>query len=66
MPLVRYLTYRPNLENDMVGLERYIKYIKIISERPEKIPKDDELGELTVEVSIKFEYYSVNIGQKLK
>jgi len=63
---VRYLTYRSNLENDMVGLERYIEYTKIISEMPEKIPKDDELGELPVEVSIKFEYYSVNIGQKLK
>jgi len=50
----------------MVGLERYIEYTKIISEMPEKIPKDDELGELPVEVSIKFEYYSVNIGQKLK
>ena len=57
--LVRYLTCRSNLENDMVGLERCIAYTKIISERPEKLPKDDELGEWPVEGSIRFENYSV-------
>ena len=57
--LVRYLTCRSNLENDMVGLERCIAYTKIISERPEKMPKDNELGEWPVEGGIKFEDYSV-------
>ena len=57
--LVRYLTCRSNLENDMVGLERCIAYTKIVSERPEKMPKDNELGEWPVEGGIKFEDYSV-------
>ena len=57
--LVRYLTCRSNLENDMVGLERCIAYTKIISERPEKLDKDDELGEWPSEGGIKFEDYSV-------
>ena len=57
--LVRYLTCRSNLENDMVGLERCIAYTKIISERPEKMDKDNELGEWPIEGGIKFENYSV-------
>ena len=57
--LVRYLTCRSNLENDMVGLERCIAYTKIISERPEKLPIDDTLGEWPSEGGIKFENYSV-------
>ena len=57
--LVRYLTCRSNLENDMVGLERCIAYTKIISERPEKMGKDDQLGEWPPEGGIKFENYSV-------
>ena len=57
--LVRYLTCRSNLENDMVGLERCIAYTKIISERPEKLPIDDQLGEWPTEGGIKFENYSV-------
>ena len=57
--LVRYLTCRSNLENDMVGLERCIAYTKIISERPEKVKKDDELGEWPPEGGIRFENYSV-------
>ena len=57
--LVRYLTCRSNLENDMVGLERCIAYTKIISERPEKMPKDESLAEWPIEGSIKFENYSV-------
>ena len=57
--LVRYLTCRSNLENDMVGLERCIAYTKIISEKPEKMDIDDELGEWPVEGGIKFEDYSV-------
>ena len=57
--LVRYLTCRSNLENDMVGLERCIAYTKIISERPEKMPKDDSLAEWPIEGSIRFENYSV-------
>ena len=57
--LVRYLTCRSNLENDMVGLERAIAYTKIIQERPDKMPKDDELGLWPSEGSIRFENYSV-------
>ena len=57
--LVRYLTCRSNLENDMVGLERCIAYTKIISEKPEKMPIDDELGIWPKEGKIKFENYSV-------
>ena len=57
--LVRYLTCRSNLENDMVGLERCIAYTKIISERPEKMKKDTELGEWPAEGGIRFENYSV-------
>ena len=57
--LVRYLTCRSNLENDMVGLERCIAYTKIISERPEKMDIDDQLGEWPIEGGIKFENYSV-------
>ena len=57
--LVRYLTCRSNLENDMVGLERCLAYTKIISERPEKLKIDDTLGEWPPEGGIKFENYSV-------
>ena len=57
--LVRYLTCRSNLENDMVGLERAIAYTKIIQERPDKMPKDDEIGIWPSEGNIKFENYSV-------
>ena len=57
--LVRYLTCRSNLENDMVGLERAIAYTKIIQERPDKMPKDEELGLWPSEGSIRFENYSV-------
>ena len=57
--LVRYLTCRSNLENDMVGLERCIAYTKIKSEKPEKMPIDDELGIWPKEGKIKFENYSV-------
>ena len=57
--LVRYLTCRSNLENDMVGLERAIAYTKIIQERPDKMPKDNEMGIWPSEGSIKFEDYYV-------
>ena len=40
---VWYLTFRSNLEND-IGLERAIAYTKIIQEKPDKMPKDDEIG----------------------
>ena len=64
--LVRYLTCRSFLENDMVRLERAITYTKIISERPEKTDKDDELGKCPVEGGVKIENYLYNIDQKLK
>ena len=57
--LVRYLTCRSNLENDMVGLERAIAYTKIIQERPDKMKNDDEIGLWPSEGSIRFENYSV-------
>ena len=57
--LVRYLTCRSNLENDMVGLERAIAYTKIIQERPDRMPKDEEIGIWPSEGSIRFENYSV-------
>ena len=57
--LVRYLTCRSNLENDMVGLERAIAYTKIIQERPDKMQKDDEIGIWPSEGSIRFDNYSV-------
>lgn len=41
--LVRYLTCRSNLENDMVGLERCLAYTRIISERPENLEIDKTL-----------------------
>ena len=57
--LVRYLTCRSNLENDMVGLERAIAYTKIIQEKPEQMAIDEEIGIWPSEGSIKFENYSV-------
>ena len=57
--LVRYLTCRSNLENDMVGLERAIAYTKIIQERPDKMQKDDEIGIWPSEGALRFENYSV-------
>ena len=57
--LVRYLTCRSNLENDMVGLERAIAYTKIIQEKPDVMEKDEELGIWPSEGSIRFENYYV-------
>ena len=57
--LVRYLTCRSNLENDMVGLERAIAYTKIIQERPDHMPKDNQIGVWPSEGGIRFENYSV-------
>ena len=57
--LVRYLTCRSNLENDMVGLERCLAYTRIISEKPEHMKIDETLENWPTEGGIKFENYSV-------
>ena len=57
--LVRYLTCRSNLENDMVGLERCLAYTRIMSEKPENMEIDKTLENWPTEGGIKFENYSV-------